>query len=56
MYIFPQYHLHFGGECIISDKEENLQKAVFSLYNKSKEFNLEIATHKTKVGEERING
>ena len=26
----------------------NLQKAVYSLYNKSKEFNLEIATNKTK--------
>ena len=29
--------------------EDNLQKAVYSLYNKSKEFNLEIATNKTKV-------
>ena len=36
-------------QCIISDTEDNLQKAVYSLYNKSKEFNLEIATNKTKV-------
>jgi len=27
----------------------NLQKAAYFLYNKSKEFNLEIATNKTKV-------
>jgi len=36
-------------QSIISDTEDNLQKAVYSLYNKSKEFNLEIATNKTKV-------
>jgi len=34
---------------IISDTEENLQKAVYLLYNISKEYNLEIATKKTKV-------
>ena len=34
---------------IISDKEDNLQKAVFLLYNISKEYNLEIATKNTKV-------
>ena len=34
---------------IISDTEDNLQKAVCLLYNISKEYNLEIATKKTKV-------
>jgi len=34
---------------IISDTEDNLQKAVYLLYNISKESNLEIATKKTKV-------
>jgi len=34
---------------IISDIEGNLQKAVYLLYNISKEYNLEIATKKTKV-------
>ena len=34
---------------IISDTEDNLQKAVYLLYNISKEYNLEIATKKTKV-------
>jgi len=34
---------------IISDTEDNLQRAVYSLYNISKEYNLEIATKKTKV-------
>jgi hypothetical protein len=34
---------------IISDTEDNLQKAVYSLYSISKEYNLEIATKKTKV-------
>jgi len=33
---------------IISDTEDNLQKAVYLLYNISKEYNLEIATKKTK--------
>jgi len=41
--------LFADDQCIISDTEDNLQKAVYSLYNKSKEFNLEIATNKTKV-------
>jgi len=31
---------------IISDTEDNLQKAVYLLYNISKEYNLEIATKK----------
>ena len=34
--------LFADDQCIISDTEDNLQKAVYSLYNKSKEFNLEI--------------
>jgi len=34
---------------IISDTEDNLQKAVYLLYNISKENNLEIATRKSKV-------
>ena len=34
---------------IISDTEDNLQKAVYLLYNVSKEYNLEIATKKTKI-------
>jgi len=34
---------------IISDAEDNLQRAVYSLYNISKGYNLEIATKKTKV-------
>ena len=34
---------------IISDTEDNLQKAVHLLYIISKEYNLEIATKKTKV-------
>jgi hypothetical protein len=34
---------------IISDTEDNLQKAVYLLYNKSEVCNLEIATNKTKV-------
>jgi len=41
--------LFADDQCIISDTEDNLQKAVYSLYNKSKKFNLEIATNKTKV-------
>ena len=41
--------LFADDQCIISDTEDNLQKVVYSLYNKSKEFNLEIATNKTKV-------
>jgi len=34
---------------IISDTEDNLEKAVCLLYNISKKYNLEIATKKTKV-------
>ena len=34
---------------IISDTEDNLLKAVYLLYNITKEYNLEIATKKTKV-------
>jgi len=34
---------------VICDTEDNLQKAVYLLYNISKEYNLEIATKKTKV-------
>ena len=34
---------------IISDTEDNLQKAVYLLYNISKEYNLEIVTKKKKV-------
>jgi len=34
---------------ITSDTEDNLQKAVYLLYNISKEYNLEIATKKAKV-------
>jgi len=34
---------------IVCDTEDNLQKAVYLLYNISKEYNLEIATKKTKV-------
>ena len=41
--------LFADDQCIISDTEDNLQKTAYSLYNKSKEFNLEIATNKTKV-------
>jgi hypothetical protein len=34
---------------IISDTEDNLQKAVCLLYNKSKEYNLDTATNKIKA-------
>ena len=34
---------------IISDTDDNLEKAFYLLYNISKEYNLEIATKKTKV-------
>jgi len=34
---------------IISDTEDNLQKVVYLLHNVFKEYNLEIATKKTKV-------
>ena len=41
--------LFADDQCIISDTGDNLQKAVYSLYNKSKEFNLEMATNKAKL-------
>jgi len=41
--------LFADDQFIISDTEDNLQKAVYLLYNISKEYNLEIATKKTKV-------
>jgi len=41
--------LFADDEFIISDTEESLQKAVYLLCNISKEYNLEIATKKTKV-------
>jgi len=33
---------------IISDTEDNLQRAVYSLHNISKEYNLEIATKRRR--------
>jgi len=39
-------HLFADEKLIISDKEDNLQKAVYLLYNISEEYNLEIATKK----------
>jgi len=41
--------LFADDQFIISDTEDNLQKAVYLLYNISKEYNLEIATEETKV-------
>jgi len=41
--------LFADDQFIISDTEDNLQKAVYSMYNISKEYNLEIATKRTKV-------
>ena len=41
--------LFAGDQFIISDRVENFQKAVYLLYSISKEYNLEIATKKTKV-------
>jgi len=41
--------LFADDQFIISDTEDNLQKAVYLLYNISKEYNLEISTKKTKV-------
>jgi len=48
--------LLFADELIISDTEDNLQKAVYLLYNISKEYNLEIVTKRRKylVSLERI--
>jgi len=44
------YWLLFADDqFIISDTEDNLQKVVYLLYKISKEYNLEIATKKTKV-------
>ena len=41
--------LFADDQFIISDTEDNLQKAVYILYSTSKEYNLETATKKTKV-------
>jgi len=41
--------LFADDQLIIADTEENLQRAVYLLYKISKEYNLEIATGKTKV-------
>jgi len=41
---------------IISDTEKNVQKAVYLLYNISKEYNLEIATKKDESIWFRWNG
>ena len=41
--------LFADDQFVISDTEDNLQKAVYLLYNIYKEYNLEIATWKTKV-------
>jgi hypothetical protein len=41
--------LFADDQLIIDDTEDNFQKAVYLLYSISKEYNLEIATGKTKV-------
>ena len=41
--------LFADDQFIISDTEDNLQKAVYLLYSTSKKYNLEIASKKTKV-------
>jgi len=41
--------LFTDDQFIISDTQDNLLRAVYSLYNISKVYNLEIATKKTKV-------
>jgi len=41
--------LFADDQFIVSDTKHNLQKAVYLLYNMSKEYNLEIATTKTKI-------
>jgi len=41
--------LFADDQFIICDTEYNLQKAVYLLYSISKEYNLKIATKKTKV-------
>jgi len=47
--IYASWYLNLLNKIIISDTEDNLQKAVYLLYNISKEYNLEIATKKKKV-------
>jgi hypothetical protein len=49
--------LFADDQFIISDTEDNLQKAVYLLYNISKEYNFEIATKRRKylVSLERIS-
>ena len=41
--------LFADDQFIISDPEDNLQQAVYLLHKISKEYNLKIATKKTKV-------
>jgi hypothetical protein len=41
--------LFADNQLIIADTEDNLQRVVYLLYSISKEYNLEIATSKTKV-------
>jgi hypothetical protein len=41
--------LFADDQLIVADTEDNLQRAVYLLYSISKEYNLEIATGKTKV-------
>ena len=41
--------LFADDQFIISDTEDNLKKAVYLLYNISKEYNLEVSTNKTEV-------
>jgi hypothetical protein len=41
--------LYAYDQLIIADTEENLQRAVYLLYSISKEYNLKIATSKTKL-------
>jgi hypothetical protein len=41
--------LFADDQLIIADTADNLQRAVYLLYSISKEYNLEIATSKTKV-------
>jgi hypothetical protein len=41
--------LFADDQLIIADTEDNLQRVVYLLYNICKEYNLEIATGKTKV-------
>jgi hypothetical protein len=48
-YVIFNTLLFADNQFIISDTEDNLQGAVYSLYSISKECNLEIATKNTKV-------